>query len=35
MSCFCGHVEDEHDDIGVCDVLGCSCDYFDEEGIDE
>lgn len=26
----CPHVKDEHDVAGVCKVLSCDCDYFED-----
>lgn len=28
--CFCGHVDDEHDDDGPCTIEECLCVYFEE-----
>lgn len=30
--CECGHVQDEHDDQGECQVAGCPCFAFDAKG---
>lgn len=32
MPCYCGHMLDEHDPLGPCDVTGCDCFYYDEDG---
>jgi hypothetical protein len=29
--CVCGHVEDEHEDIGTCTIEGCLCGGWEED----
>ena len=29
-TCFCGHEEDEHEEIGECLVEGCLCVLYEE-----
>lgn len=31
MTCFCGHVEDEHNGRGECEVDDCPCFLFEGE----
>jgi hypothetical protein len=32
MECVCGHVEDEHDAYGECEVDDCPCFHFEAAG---
>ncbi len=32
MNCYCGHVEDEHNNRGECEVDDCPCFSFEDEG---
>ena len=29
--CYCGHVRDEHKKGDECTVLGCDCDFFEQD----
>ena len=30
-TCYCGHVEDEHDDKHACTIDGCDCFHYEED----
>jgi hypothetical protein len=30
-ACMCGHVLDEHDGVGECQVEGCPCFAYEED----
>jgi hypothetical protein len=31
MTCVCGHADDEHDQMGECQVEGCGCWYYEPD----